>query len=288
MPKAGGQIRLIFHLSYDFGVEEEKRSLNYHTPDSLCSVKYRDLDHAVKNCLRILNDWEKINKFNKEKDTIKRLVLFFGKTDLRSAFRILPILPCQNKFLLMKARNPITKEFVFFVEKCLPFRASISCRRFQDFSNALKHLIEHRTGTKISCTNYLDDFLFCQQSKQLCDHMVSQFLALCKILGVPVLEEKTEWGTQIITFLGILLNGDTFSLSIPENKVNKALNMLHWTIQQKKVTIKHIQRLTGTLNFLNKAIVPGRAFTRGMYASLTLTDKAGNPLKTISSCFPWI
>ena len=37
--------------------------------------------------------------------------------------------------------------------------------------------------------------------------------------------------------------------------------------------------MTGTLNFLNRAIVPGRAFTRGMYASLKFADRNGNKLK---------
>ena len=39
VPKDGGKkTQLIFHLSYDFGIEEE--SLNYFTPEELCSVKY--------------------------------------------------------------------------------------------------------------------------------------------------------------------------------------------------------------------------------------------------------
>ena len=40
-----------------------------------------------------------------------------------------------------------------------------------------------------------------------------------------------------------------------------------------------MQKLTGTLNFLNRAIVPGHAFTRGMYERLTLKDKKGELLK---------
>ena len=52
VPKAGGQTRLIFHLSYNFS--ESDKSFNFHTPDHLCSVKYNDLDHAVANCLKLL------------------------------------------------------------------------------------------------------------------------------------------------------------------------------------------------------------------------------------------
>ena len=40
-----------------------------------------------------------------------------------------------------------------------------------------------------------------------------------------------------------------------------------------------VQKLTGLLNFLQKAIVPRRTYTRRMYDKLRLTDNAGNLLK---------
>ena len=57
------------------------------------------------------------------------------------------------------------------------------------------------------------------------------------------------------------------------------MTLLEWAIQKRKVTIKFVQRLSGTLNFLNKAIVPGRAFTKGMYDKLKVRDKKGRILK---------
>ena len=52
VPKDGGKKTwLIFHLSYDFGKLEHQKSFNYHTPKDMCSVKYNDLDHAIRNCL---------------------------------------------------------------------------------------------------------------------------------------------------------------------------------------------------------------------------------------------
>ena len=44
--------------------------------------------------------------------------------------------------------------------------------------------------------------------------------------------------------------------------------------------MKQVQSLTGFLNFLNRAIMPGRAFTRRMYAKLsTKNGKSGEILK---------
>ena len=51
VPKKGNKTRLIFHLSYDFGETEAEKSINYHTPDELCTVKYHDIDYAVRSSL---------------------------------------------------------------------------------------------------------------------------------------------------------------------------------------------------------------------------------------------
>ena len=66
-----------------------------------------------------------------------------------------------------------------------------------------------------------------------------------------------EWGTTLIVFLGILLNGRSYTLSIPMEKRNKAVQLIQTAISKRKVTVHFIQKLTGTLNFLNRAIVPG-------------------------------
>ena len=51
VPKAEGQLRLIFHVSFKFGSSEQEKPLNYLTPVELSTVKNRDLDFAVKTCL---------------------------------------------------------------------------------------------------------------------------------------------------------------------------------------------------------------------------------------------
>ena len=48
--------RLIFHLSFP-----ENASVNNHTPKDKCTVKYKDLDHAVRLCMKI---WERTTLFH--------------------------------------------------------------------------------------------------------------------------------------------------------------------------------------------------------------------------------
>lgn len=152
VPKAGNKTRLIFHLSYDFE-GQNRSSVNSCTPKELCSVNYNDLDHAIRNCILMSQKAQLL--------TGKR-VIYIGKTDLSSAFRVLPLKIICFKWLVLKAEDPRDGKVKFFVDKCLPFGASISCLHYQRFSNALQHILEYKAGKvgKNAITNYLDDFLF--------------------------------------------------------------------------------------------------------------------------------
>ena len=56
----------------------------------------------------------------------------------------------------MKAMYSVSGE-VFFTDKCLPFRANISCSHFQRFLNAPRHNTEYKAVSERHLTNYLDD-----------------------------------------------------------------------------------------------------------------------------------
>ena len=264
----GKQTRLIFHLSFDFGEEHDKKSVNFFIPDNKCTVKYRDLDHAVRVSLKIMDNFG------------DSCTIFYSKTDLMSTFRVVPLKVSQYWMLCMYAYHPVTNKKLYFCDKMLPFGAGSSCAIYQSFSNCLQHIVEHQIGQNWTCTNYLDDFCFQSESEEdLCNWMVRQFLQLCKDINCPVSDDKTEWADSKMVFLGILLNGESKTLAVPEEKRIKAVKLLQWIISKRNITILMIQRLTGILNFLGKAIVPGRTFTRRMYDKLTWCDHKGNKLK---------
>ena len=206
--------------------------------------------------------------------------VFLGKTDLSMAFRVLPLNKRCYCWLVLKAVDPTDGKVKYFIDKCLPFGASISCAHYQRFSNALRHPVEYWTGRR-DLTNYLDDFLFVAITQMICHFMIQQFSDLCKEINLPVAVEKTEWSTTIIVFLGILMNGATLTLSTPLEKQIKASRLLNDLTGKKKATIKELQVLTGYLNFLTKVIYQGRVFTRRLYAKYAKIDEAkmGNMLK---------
>ena len=64
-------------------------------------------------------------------------------------------------------------------------------------------------------------------------------------------------------------------LQIPEDKRCQALSWLNYVLNKKSCTVKELEKLTGLLNFLARAIVPGCTFTRRMYAKFTGTKNLG-------------
>ena len=261
VPKDGGKkTRLIFHLSYP---KDGTTSVNHNTPTEMSKVKYKDFDKAVQLCL----------KFEQS------VTLFFGKSDLSNAFRNLPILKEFWKFLVMKAQSPFDGRFYYFVDKCLPFGASISCAAFQAFSDALAHIIQVKTNREN--VNYLDDFLFIEILKQCCNYQLQVFIHICQEINFPVSQDKTVWATEMLTFLGLTLDGRNHVIRIPVDKIQRALTMIQRLLNRssKKMMLRELQQLCGFLNFLNKAIIPGRAFTRRFYSQGNGLTKPHHHLK---------
>ena len=230
VPKAGNKTRLIFHLSFEFTDREGNKvgSVNACTPHELCLVKYRDLDAAVSECLKVFEYAQRYSLSD---------AVFLGKTDLSSAFHVLPLKKGCYCWLVMKAVDPRDNKVKYFIEKCLLFGTSISCSHYQRFSNALKHIVQWKLGGSNrgkELMNYLDDFLFLAYSKMICDGMITVFLETCKDLSLPVAWEKIEWSETVIVFLGILLDGKNLVLSLPIEKQKKALRLVNEMMHKKE------------------------------------------------------
>ena len=246
VPKDGGKdTRLIFHLSFP---RNTGKSVNAGIPTDKCSVEYPSFEKAIELCRRAGK------------------MAFAGKSDLKSAFRNVPLLSGMFCLLIMKAKHPISQLTYFFADKCLPFGSSVSCKIFQEVSDGLAHIVMWRTNKEN--VNYLDDFLFVSFMRSHCNHQLQIFIDTCNEIGFPIAVEKTEWASSMIIFLGLLIDLVNQIVCIPEQKVERAKILILDILSSKKgkTTVFKIQRLAGFLNFLCKSIIPGRAFTGRLYS----------------------
>ena len=166
----------------------------------------------------------------------------------------------------MKAKSPLDGRWYKFFEKCLAFGASISCAHYQKISDGITHIVKSKTGR--DSVNFLDDNFFAALIKALCDSQVNTFLDICAQIGLPISIEKTLWGSTLMTFLGFLLDTVNRRLMVPCDKITKGLNMIQFVLvcedkpaAKRKITVHQLQKNCGFLNFLGRAIIPGRAFT---------------------------
>ena len=244
----GRDTHLIFHLSYPRN--DKKQSVNANTPAELCSVKYADFDQAIQLCLLNINEHG---------------LCWLAKSDAKSAFRVLGLNPSSWPWLILKAVSPFDGKTYYFVDKCLPFGSSISCALFQKVSDAIAWLVKFRT--KKDLVNYLDDFLFVAMLRFLCDLQLRTFLQICEDIGMPISSDKTVYSCSQLTFLGFLVDGQKQMVMVPVDKISKALDIIVEYLQygKKKTTLWRLQQLCGFLNFLCRAVPPGRVYTRRLY-----------------------
>ena len=148
----GKDCRLIFHLSYP----KDGLSVNSAMPKELCSVAYPDFGEAVQLCI-------KAGKSCK-----------IARSNMSAAFRQLGIKPNHWPWLILKCESPFDGQVYYFLDKALPFRSSISCAHFQEFSSAIAWIVTFRTGQ--DNINYLDNYLFVSLLTLFCNGQVEQFL----------------------------------------------------------------------------------------------------------------
>lgn len=226
--KLPGEFRLIHHLSYPEGL-----SVNDGIPKELATVRYATVDDAVRLIKAIGKG------------------CFLAKTDIKSAFRIIPVAPRDFPQLGMEWQGK------FFFDKCLPMGCSSSCNIFETFSTALEWIAKD-TLRASSVLHILDDFLFIAPSEAKCQ----VDLCVCRRIGVPIADEKTMGPTNALQFAGITLDTALMEARLPEDKLAKCRTQLADFCSRKSVTLKELQSLIGLPNFACCVVVPGRAFLR--------------------------
>lgn len=241
--KTPGEFRLIHHLSFPKG-----SSVNDGIPCEHTSVSYATVEDAI-GFIRAAGSG-----------------CFLAKTDIKKAFRIIPIHPQEYNLLGIQWKG------LFYYDQCMPMGCSSSCKTFETFSTTIEWIAWNKL-TISSILHLLDDFLIVAPSRKLCQDQLEVFLLLCNYLGIPMAPEKNEGPATTIAFTGIKLDSVKMEARLPKEKIAKCCELISVFLQRKKVTLREIQSLTGLLNFACAVVIPGRAFLHRLI-DLTIGIKA--------------
>lgn len=232
--KTSEDFRLIHHLSYP---RSDSTSVNNGISPDFSTVQYAGIQEAI-NQLKLCGTGA-----------------FMSKTDIKSAFRIIPVHESDYNLLGFSFQN------FYYYDTCLPMGCSSSCKIFETFSTALEWIAIQKLG----CTHVvhiLDDFFFIEKTYDAAFSSLQAFMNMCDSIGVPLAQEKTFLPSQQMSFVGIQLDSLTSTASLPYDKVLKAKEVLEVFLSKKKCTLKELQSLIGLLNFACSVVLPGRPFLR--------------------------
>ena len=252
--KEKGKFRRIHHLSYPDGV-----SVNDHIAKSSKSVQYQTVDDAVSSVYRVGR------------------TCWMAKTDIQSAYRIVPVHPEDYRLLGMSWNGK------FYYDKCLPMGCASACAIFQRFSGALKQAAIDTSSCQ-EVVHVLDDFLFLSGSEESCKGQLEEFLRMCASLGVPMSPEKTEEPAQVMVFLGIEIDTLSRELRLPQQKVGDCKEVIQSFLGRAKATLREFQSLIGKLQFACCVLVPGRAFLRRLIDRTIGISSPFHKLRVTAEC----
>ena len=243
--KSPGEFRMIHHLSFPNGASVNDGILPENT-----SVYYATIEDAI--------------------GLVKRngKGCFLAKTDIKNAFRIIPIQPADYPLLGMKWDG------LYYYDRCMPMGCSSSCKTFETFSTSVEWIAQSKLKIA-SILHLLDDFLIVAPTEALCKFQLELFLDLCDYLGIPMAPEKTVGPLTTLSFAGIELDSQFQLARLPRDKLVKCMHTISDFLRRKKVTLVELQSLIGLLNFACSVIIPGRAFLRRLI-DLTIGVKAAH------------
>ena len=232
--KHSSESRTIYHLSYPEG-----DSINDYIPKDPYALQYVRVDDAI-HILKSLGPGS-----------------FMAKTDLKSAFRLIPVHP-EDWHLL-----GIYWQQQYYVDLYLPFRLRSAPFLFNQLSDALEWVLKHNYGLQ-HVLHILDDFFIAELSRFQCLSSFSKLLRFLMSVKAPVVPSKTLGPSQVLEFMGIELDSTRMEARLPEGKLRQAQNLLNSFAKHRSVRLVELQPIIGTLQFACKAVVPGRTFLQRM------------------------
>ena len=206
--------------------------------------------------LKALNKLLKVPKFRMETlDKIAKClweVLWATSVDITDAYWHVPIDP---EFQIYFAFALGSRIFVFLV---VPFGLSPAPWAF---SRILKPVKARLRSQNVVVFSYLDDFLVLGSSPQRALSNMQKTVDLLVSLGFGI-----NWGKSSVTpaqrveFLGVVLDLQELTFSLPPDKVSKVLQWRKEVLQASTMSRRELEALVGFLNFVGSFIPLGRLY----------------------------
>ena len=154
----------------------------------------------------------------------------------------------------------------------LPFGLRSAPKIFNAVADALEWCVS-KEGVEL-IFHYLDDFAVVgPPDSPACSQYLEILKRLCVQLGIPLAPEKQDGPCAIITLLGIVIDTIKGELRLPQDKLQRLLQLVSEWEKRKSCTRREMESLVGTLQHAATVIRPGRSFLRRAINLLTGTKQ---------------
>ena len=137
-----------------------------------------------------------------------------AKTDIKSAFRIIPIHPNDYPLLEIKWLGR------FYYDRCMAMGCSSSCKTFETFSTAVEWIARHKQKID-KIVHLLDDFLFVSSYHTQCQTYFDLFQALRNQHWHSLSIRKNMWSSNNSFFCRYWTRYDKIRGSLTDGKNRK-------------------------------------------------------------------
>ena len=141
---------------------------------------------------------------------------YSAKVDLRSAYRSVKLHPSNFASTGLSWNFSGDDEPTYMFDTRLPFGGSLAPKIFHRLTQAVKRMMAHRGFDTVA---YLDDFHIHEAIFQRCMEVVHTLVQLLWSLDLPLIGKKIEGPSTRITFLGIVIDSESFTLELPADKM---------------------------------------------------------------------
>ena len=115
---------------------------------------------------------------------------------------------------------------------------------------------------------YLDDLVVVAPSSQEARQLFHTTQRLLKELGLPEAVDKTQPPSQIITWLGITVNTQQMTISMPKEMVEHTLKVIQTAAARRSINKRSLQSILGKILHVSKCVSPARPFVARLLDAL--------------------
>ena len=171
------------------------------------------------------------------------------KIDVSRAFRHLKMDPFDFDLLGLSWNG-------VYIDTCLPFGARHGSQFFQRVSDTVRYIMRQRG---FDVVNYIDDFLGFG-TPSVAQASFDTLRGVMESLGLTISQKKLVRPATQAVCLGVLINTETGTISIPEDKLRDVRSMVDAWSAKKHCTKRQLQSLLGSLLYIHKCVKPARCF----------------------------